>query len=130
MLSRRLFDQKGAEMIGHLRSLLVLAAAAGLAACGGGGGEQTSSAPANNAPAVAAGDFGVPECDAYMKKYIACIEKMPEAARGPARQGLDGTKAAWQQAASTAEGKAAMAATCKQADEAAKPGMQASGCAW
>jgi hypothetical protein len=119
-------------MIGRLNGLLVVAAAASLAACSGGGGGE-SAPPSNSAPAagqVAAGDFGVPECDEYMKKYAACIEKMPEAARGPAKQGLDQTKAAWQQAASTAEGKAAMAQSCKQASETAKVAMQASGCTW
>jgi predicted small lipoprotein YifL len=116
-------------MNARLKCLLVLAAAAALAACGGGGSNDAAPAPAANAP-VADGDFGVAECDEYMRKYLACIDKMPEQARASARQALDQTKSAWKQAASTAEGKAAMAQSCKQASETAKVAMQASGCTW
>ena len=39
----------------------------------------TMAAPATTMPAVAAGDFGVAECDNYMKKYLACVDsKVPE----------------------------------------------------
>jgi hypothetical protein len=80
---------------------------------------------------VKAGQFGVPECDSYMQKYLACIDsKVPEAARAQLRQTLEQSKAAWEQAASTAEGRAALASACTQAEAAAKQGMQAYGCAW
>jgi len=96
------------------------------AACGGGGGASTSSAPASGAA-----EFGVAECDDYIKKYTACIEsKVPEAQRAMVKQSLDQTKSAWKQAASTADGKAALATGCKQATEAAKTAMQAYGCTW
>jgi hypothetical protein len=128
--------------------LLTLFAAAALVACSGGekpaaappaagGGAPAAGAPAadsgaaaSGADSVQAGDFGVPECDDYMKKYMACIDKMPEAARAASKQALEQTKSAWQQSASTAEGKAALASGCTQASEAAKAGMQAYGCAW
>jgi len=87
-------------------------------------------APAATLPAVAAGDFGVPECDAYMKKYLACIEKAPEAARAMMRQQLDQNKAVWKQAAATPQGKAAMASGCTQADQQSGPAMKAYGCSW
>ena len=112
-------------------TLLTVFAAAALIACGGG--EKPAAAPppaAGGAPAVQAGDFGVPECDEYMKKYMACIDKMPEAARSMAKQTLEQTKSAWKQGASTAEGKAALASGCTQASDAAKAGMQAYGCTW
>src|SRR5262245_10960267 len=65
---------------------------------------------------VAAGDFGVPECDEYMKKYLACIEsKVPDAGRASMKQALDAQKAAWQQAAATPEGRAGLATGCKAA---------------
>ena len=97
-----------------------------------------SSAPAASAPAagdtslaVAAGDFGVPECDSYMKKYVACIDgKVPEMARGALKQALDQQKAAWKQAASSPQGKSALATGCTQAEAAAKQSMSSYGCQW
>ncbi|HXY39035.1 MAG TPA: hypothetical protein VEQ10_05165 [Vicinamibacteria bacterium] len=80
---------------------------------------------------VAAGDFGVPECDSYMRKYLACIDsKVPEMARAPLKQALDQQKAAWKQAAATPQGKAALASGCSQAEAASKQSMSAYGCQW
>lgn len=121
------------------RSLSVaLAAALAVAACGGGASQQQSAAPVTQAPASTAAaapaatgvsEFGVPECDDYMSKYVACIDsKVPEAARAMVRQGLDQTKAQWKQAASTPEGKAGLAAGCKAASDAARTAMAAYGC--
>jgi hypothetical protein len=111
-----------------------------LAACGGekkeAAGNTSTPAPAKPAaaaPAAPAGgsEFGVPECDEYMNKYLACIDsKVPEAMRGTVRQQLDASKASWKQAASTPEGRAALASTCKQALEATKQAMAAYGCTW
>jgi hypothetical protein len=92
-----------------------------------------AAAPANTSAAAttAGAEFGVPECDDYFKKYLACIDsKVPEAARAQVRQGLDQTKAAWKQAAATPEAKAALATGCKQATETAKTAMAAYGCTW
>ncbi len=121
------------------RSLSVaLAAALAVAACGGGASQQQSAPPVTQAPAstaaaapaaTGASEFGVPECDDYMSKYVACIDsKVPEAARAMVRQGLDQTKAQWKQAASTPEGKAGLAAGCKAASDAARTAMAAYGC--
>lgn len=115
-------------------------------ALGCGGGEKpaaqapppTMAAPATTLaapatlPAVAAGDFGVAECDTYMKKYMACMEskKVPEAARTMMRQQLDQTRAAWKQAAATPEGKAGLAMGCTQIDQQSGPAMKAYGCTW
>jgi hypothetical protein len=46
------------------------------------------------------------------------------------RSQLDQTKMAWQQAASTPQGKAGLANACTQADNAAKQAMSAYGCKW
>lgn len=111
----------------------------GLAACGGDkketSGSATQGAPAAAAPAKAvstgATEFGVPECDEYLTKYLGCVEsKVPEAARGMVRQQLDATKASWKQAAATPEGRAGLATACKQALEATKQAMAAYGCTW
>jgi hypothetical protein len=119
--------------------LVAAAAAFTLAGCGGGEPAQpAASAPppaaaATAAPAASttATEFGVPECDDYFKKYLACIDsKVPEAARAQVRQGLDQTKAAWKQAAANPDAKAALATGCKQATETAKTAMTAYGCTW
>lgn len=118
-------------------AILAGALSAGLVACGGGGksGESAgNTAPADKAAATApagGAEFGVPECDEYVAKYTACIDsKVPESARVMIHQQLDATKANWKQAASTPEGRAALAAVCKQATEAARTAMQAYGCSW
>jgi hypothetical protein len=80
---------------------------------------------------VAAGDFGVPECDRYMEKYLACIDsKVPKAMQAMVRQGLDQSKQAWKKAAETPQGKAGLATACTQAEAAAKQAMSAYGCSW
>jgi hypothetical protein len=101
-------------------------------ACGGGDKGAPAKAPAGGTSlAVAEGDFGVPECDSYMRKYMACLDsKVPEAARPMLRQALEQSKAAWKQAASSPTGKAGLAAACAQAEATAKQSMAAYGCEW
>src|SRR5262245_29751157 len=103
-------DVKGDLMTSLLKKSAILSCLVFAAACSGkDGAAPQSSAPAASAPAagdtslaVASGDFGVPECDSYMKKYVACIDgKVPEMARGALKQALDQQKAAWKQAAAS-----------------------------
>ncbi len=128
----------------NVRSVLgvVCAALCTAAACSSGpkqaGSEShlaatpaATAAKSDSALTVAAGDFGVPECDSYMKKYLACVDgKVPEMARAPLKQALDQQKAAWKQAAATPQGKAALATGCTQAEAASKQSMAAYGCQW
>ncbi len=69
----------------------------------------------------------MPECDDYMKKYLACIDKLAPSAQAQARQALDQSREAWKQAASTEVGKSALASTCKTASDTAAPAMRAQG---
>ena len=121
--------------------LVAIGSSALLGACGGG--SQSAPPPATTAPAttagsttsaaaaVAPGDFGVPECDEYMKKYLACIEtKVPDAGRAIMKQTLDQQKAAWKQAASTPEGRNGLALGCKAASDQTKMAVAAYGCSW
>jgi hypothetical protein len=95
------------------------------------GAQSASGAAAQGQLAVAAGDFGVPECDQYMKKYLACIDtKVPDMLRPTLKQALEQSKAAWKQAAATPQGRAGLAAGCTQAEATAKASMQAYGCQW
>jgi hypothetical protein len=93
---------------------------------------RPAAAPATTAPAmVASGDFGVPACDQYMKKYMACVDsKVPEQARAMMRASLEQNKAAWKQAAATPQGRDGLTMACAQAETAAKQAMAAYGCAW
>jgi hypothetical protein len=124
----------------HSTAVFVIALAC--YACGGSAAPPpaTGSTPAASAtPASTASpastsssgaEFGVVECDDYIKKYTACIEKLAPAAKASARQALDQTKASWKQAASTEQGKAALAAGCKAVSDASAPQMRAQGCTW
>lgn len=91
-------------------------------------------APAAETPAPAetpaATDYsvGIAECDNYITKYKACIEKVPEESRAAYQQGLDQMVDSWKQVPE--EGKAAMAQSCTSATENAKAAMQAMGCEW
>jgi hypothetical protein len=121
-------------------------AGAALVAAVACGGAKESTPPATTAPAattpaatmggaaatVADGDFGVPECDSFLKKYYACIDaNVPEAARPMVRQQVDMMKAAWKQtAAANASNRSAMADACRQAETAAKQSMAAYNCTW
>jgi hypothetical protein len=120
----------------RVRVMAVFVVALACYACGGGSASPpaTSSAPAASAtPASTASSdaaFGVAECDDYIKKYEACIDKLAPAAKDAARQAIDQSRAAWKQAAATEQGKAALATTCKAASDAAAPGLRAQGCSW
>jgi hypothetical protein len=120
----------------RLRSMMVFVIALACFACGGNAAPPpaTSSTPSASATAAStaspAPGFGVPECDDYIKKYSSCIDKLAPAAQGASRQALEQSRAAWKQAASTDQGKAALAASCKAASDAAAPAMRAQGCTW
>ena len=134
----------------RLRSTMVSVIALACFACGGTAAPPpaTTSAPAaaatptTAAPAAATpaatpaatstpvASFGVAECDDYIKKYTACIDKLAPAAQGASRQALEQSRAAWKQAAATEQGKAALATSCKAASDSAAPAMRAQGCTW
>jgi hypothetical protein len=105
-------------------------------ACGGNAAPPPATSSASSASATPAStttqtsEFGVPECDDYIKKYSACVSKLAPAAQAASRQALDQSRAAWKQAAATEQGKAALASSCKAASDAAAPSMRAQGCTW
>lgn len=119
-----------------VRAMAALVIALACYACGGNAApppatNSTPSASATPASTTSAGtEFGVPECDEYIKKYVACVDKLAPAARDASRQALEQSKAAWKQAAATEQGKAALGASCKAASDAAATAMRAQGCAW
>lgn len=116
---------------------LAISAMVAAAGCSGDTTPPPPPATAVGAPAataaamVAAGDFGVPACDQYMRKYMACVDtRVPEQGRAMMRQSIEQTKAAWKQAAATPQGRDGLAMACVQAETAAKQAMAAYGCSW
>ena len=85
-------------------------------------GDKTAPAPA------AGGDIGVAECDDYIKKMNDCAGKMQPEAAGPMKESMATMQKAWKDAASTPEGKTALASGCKQALDAAKSAYASMGC--
>lgn len=98
-----------------------------------GGGNTNNAAGGNKGGGTTASgtEVGVPECDAYLKKYEACLnDKMPAAARDASRSAMETQRKAWRDAANNPAQKASLGAACKAADDAAKAGMTAYGCTW
>ena len=120
----------------RVRATAVSVIALACYACGGNAApppasNTTPAASATPASTTSPGtEFGVPECDNYIKKYVACIDKLAPAAQGAARAAMEQSRTAWKQAAATDQGKAALGASCKAASDAAAPSMRAQGCTW
>jgi len=115
--------------------MAVFVTALACSACGGNAAPPpatSSTPPASATPASTSPgtEFGVVECDDYVKKYVACIDKLAPAAQGAARQALEQSKAAWKQAAMTEQGKATLATACKAMSDQSAPAMRAQGCTW
>jgi len=92
-----------------------------------------TAAPATTAPAVAAAasEFGVPECDAYMKSWTACVEsKVPAEMRPTFKASIDQAKASYTAASSTPQGKSGLAMACTQQLAATKQALAAYNCTW
>jgi hypothetical protein len=82
-------------------------------------GEKDAEGAKAEGDKAAAGDSGAPTCDKYLKTMEACLAKLPEAAQGPAKDGLKQTQEAWKAIAD----KGALETACKQAWDTAKTAM-------
>jgi hypothetical protein len=87
---------------------------------------------ANTSTTSTSGDkIGVPECDDFLAKYEACVRsRVPAAAQAVFNSSVEQMRKSWKEAAATPQGKAGLAAGCKQALETAKSSMSAYGCNW
>ncbi|WP_205757559.1 hypothetical protein [Lysobacter enzymogenes] len=93
--------------------------------------DAAPAAPADAAAPAAAptASVGVPECDDYLTKVKACLtDKVPAEQRAGLEGALEQSRTAWTQAASTPQGKAALASACKTALEQSKAQYSAMGC--
>jgi len=92
---------------------------------------DTTKAADDKTETAAADKIGVPECDDYIAKVNACLSsKVPEAARAAFKTSMDSTVKAWKSAAATPQGKAGLAAGCKQATETMKASLSTYKCEW
>ena len=122
----------------------VMAMSVALSGCGGeksappgpAAGAAADGPPAQQAappvpdPAAAYVDIGVPECDQYARKYLACLERTPEASRAMMRQSFDQTREVWSMSAEKPERRAGVAAACRQQEQASKAAMARYDCEW
>ncbi|HEV7798627.1 MAG TPA: hypothetical protein VGO73_10750 [Pyrinomonadaceae bacterium] len=90
----------------------------------------TSSTPSTATTAGTAGEkIGVPECDAFIANYDACISsKVPEAARAQYKTAIEQWRTSWRQLAANPNTKATLAAACKQSAEQARVSMKSYNC--
>src|ERR1700709_1659411 len=64
---------------------------------------------------------GVPECDAYVTKYEACLAKMAPQGQASAKEQFAAQRPAFRASATPPEGKAKLAGQCRAALEAIRP---------
>lgn len=99
-----------------------------LAACGGGkkAGPRASAAPV----AVNYVDIGIPECDQYARKYLACLARVPEGSRAMMQREFDQTRELWSLTAEKPDRRAGLAASCAQQETASRAAMTRYDCEW
>ena len=70
--------------------------------------------------------IGIEECDKFIAVYRACVQRMPEAARGPANDGLNQMIDSWKQrAAEGAAGAEVLKTGCKSVFDNSRQAMAA-----
>jgi hypothetical protein len=89
-----------------------------------------TTTPASTTATTASGDkIGVPECDAYIAAYNACVSgKVPEVARAQYKTALDQLRTSWKKLADNPQTKPSLAAACNQATEQARTTMKMYNC--
>jgi hypothetical protein len=115
-----------------LFSLVVVLAAFGVACGDSKPMEAPAAAAASPQPAAAAPEtvaatvtsFGVPECDTYVTKYLACVEgKVPADQKDKLVEAFEANRAKWRAMSTTKEGAMALSVTCKAASEKAREAL-------
>ena len=115
-----------------LSPIMVVLAALG-AACGDSKPKEApaaaaaSQAPTAASPEAAGGtvtSFGVPECDTYVTKYLACVEgKVPADQKDKLVEAFEANRTKWRAMSTTKEGAMALSVTCKAATEKAREAL-------
>ena len=92
---------------------------------------KKAQAAANKASAHARGpedEIGIAECDEYIRKYDACLEKVPDEAQARLRTSLGAQRKQWRAAAKDSFARDGAADQCRSAIATAKQSMAAYGC--
>ena len=98
---------------------------------GCGGDKAAPPGPAATAAADSGYvDIGVPECDQYARKYLACLDRVPEGSRAMVRQSFDQTRELWSMTAEKPERRASLATACAQQEQASRAAMSRYDCDW
>jgi len=88
-----------------------------------------AASPAHTATTASATEIGVPECDAFLKAYEACIhDKVPAAVRASFDTGLANWRKSWHDLAANPQTKPSLVAACKSAKDSANTSMKSYGC--
>jgi hypothetical protein len=113
-----------------IRAALVAAVLAAVLAAACGGSKPAPSSDDASPIAIPGGDIGVPECDRFARKYLACLEKVPETTRAMTRQAFDQTLDLWRVAAEKPERRAGLGEACTQYENATRTAMERYDCEW
>lgn len=84
-----------------------------------GDGKDTKSAAATGTADKGGGSgdsIGIAECDDYIKKMTACLDKMPGEAKEASKKAMEDSKKAWKESAKAAKDQTQQA--CKTALDA------------
>jgi hypothetical protein len=73
-------------------------------------------------------EIGIPECDDYIRKYEACLDKVPDADQMRFRTMLDTQRTQWRAAAKEAVSRDTAVDQCRSAMATAKQSMGTYGC--
>ena len=89
----------------------------------------STTTPASTTATASADKIGVPECDAFIASYEACVsDKVPAAVQPQLKSGLAQWRASWKKLAENPQTKGTLAGVCKQQLEGARASMKAYGC--
>ena len=90
---------------------------------------STTTPASTKATTASAEKIGVPECDAFIASYEACVsDKVPAAAQPQLKSGLAQWRNSWKKLAENPQTKGTLAGVCKQQLEGARASMKAYGC--
>lgn len=94
------------------------------------GPQAAQAAPPVPAPDSGYADIGVPECDEYARRYLACLARVPEGSRAMVRKSFEQTRELWSLTAEKPERRAGLAAACAEQEKASQAAMSRYGCEW
>jgi len=89
---------------------------------------QGAAAKASTHAGQSQEEVGIAECDEYIRKYEACLDKVPDTAQMEFRNTLDAQRKQWRAAANDKFARDGAAYQCRSAMATAKQSMSAYGC--